>query len=218
MKIIKKYLVFTSVLYRIVMFGILPAGLVVLYVIAMLFMGEDMKYTLILMPFPVILAEIVADTWMFGGIQAKDAAKIDFLKTSPRGMGLLRNALAMDLVRRLVFLSAVMAACALGNIALGVELFGGDAVKGLGVILSLILSAYSVSVLCTVFTRFGTMFWQNIVAAYVGMILESFCVGFLVTLDYPFAWALLYAVLAAGASFLSVKIVMAKIRGGYYDQ
>ena len=98
------------------------------------------------------------------------------------------------------------------------ELFGGDAVKGLGVILSLILSAYSVSVLCTVFTRFGTMFWQNIVAAYVGMILESFCVGFLVTLDYPFAWALLYAVLAAGASFLSVKIVMAKIRGGYYDQ
>ena len=93
MKIIKKYLVFTSVLYRIVMFGILPAGLVALYVIAMLFMGEDMKYTLILMPFPVILAEIVSDTWMFGGIQAKDAAKIDFLNAcgSVSGHGGMRS-------------------------------------------------------------------------------------------------------------------------------
>lgn len=218
MKTIKGYLVFTSLVYRIVMFGILPLGLIAVYICAGLLTGDDVGILFTVMPFLIVIVEIVADTWMFGGIQGKDAAKIDFLKTSPKGMGLLRNALAMDLLRRFLFLSGVVAVSALINIVRGVEMFGGDAARGLGIILSLILSSYTVSVLCTILARFGTMFWQNILAAYLGLFLESACMGFLIVSDHPFVWAVLYAVLAAGVSVLAVIIVMRKVRGGYYDK
>lgn len=217
-KTIKGYLVFTSFVYRIVMFGILPLGLIAVHICSVVFKGDDAGVLLFMMPFLVLLAEIVADTWMFGGIQGKDAAKIDYLKTSPEGMRLLRNALSIDLARRLLFLSGVMAACVLVNLVWRVEMFEGDAARGLGVVLSLILSSYAVSVLCTMLARFGTMFWQNMFAAYLGIFLESACMGLLTALDYPFIGVLFYGGLAAGVSALAVKVVMIKVKGGYYDK
>lgn len=218
MKTIKEYLVFTSFVYRIVMFGVLPLGLIALYTLAVAFAGGEAGFLLAMMPFLMITVEVIADTWMFGGIQAKDAEKIDFLKTSPRGMGLLRNALTMDLVRRLLSMSCIMAVCTLANLVLRVEMFGGDAARGLGISLSLILSSYGFSVLCTILARFGTMFWQNLLTVYLGIFLESVCVGLLIVFDHPLVWALCYAVLAAGASVLAVTIAMRKVRGGYYDK
>lgn len=217
-KTIKGYLVFTSFVYRIAMFGILPLALITLDICGAAFMGDDVSVLFVVMPLLMIMAEILADTWMFGGIQGKDAAKIDFLKTSPKGMGLLRNALTMDLARRLCSMSGVMTACVLVNLAWGVEMFGGDAVKGLGVVLSLILSSYTISVLCIILARFGTMFWQSILVSYLGLFLESVCVGFLMAVGHPFVWSLVYAVLAAGVSVLAVKVVMNKVKGGYYDK
>lgn len=218
MRTIKGYLAFTSFVYRIVMFGIMPLGFIAGYICVGVFMGNSVGALFFTMPFLVLVAEIVADTWMFGGIQGKDAAKIDYLKTSPKGMGMLRNALALDLVRKYLFLTWVMAACALANMALGVEMYEGDTVRGLGTTFSLILSSYTVSVLCTLLARFGTMLWQNMIAAYLGIFLESACIGTIVAFDHPFAWACLYGALAAGASVLAVKIAMKKVRGGYYDK
>ena len=218
MKIVKGYLVFTSTVYRIVMFGILPLGIIAVDILGALFMGDDVNVLFAVMPFLLLMAEIVADTWMFGGIQGKDAAKIDFLKTSPKGMCLLRNALAMDLVRRFCSLAGIMAACILVNSALGVDMSGGDPTGKLGKILSLILSAYTISVLCTILARFGTMLWHSLLAGYLGLFLESVCVGFLMTLDHPYVWSLIYGVLAVGASILAVKVAMKIVGGGYYDK
>lgn len=215
-KIIKGYLVFTSLFYRIVMFGILSLALIAMDILSALFMGDDVRIVFVAIPFLILMVEIVADTWMFGGIQGKDAAKIDFLKTSPKGMGLLRNALVMDLVRRFCFLSGIMAACVLVNLALGVDMIGDDPARRLGVILALILSSYTVSVLCTILARFGTMLWQSILACYLGFFLESVCVGFLIVLGHPYVWSFVYAVLAVGASILAVKVVM-KFAGVYKD-
>lgn len=218
MKTIKGYLAFTSFVYRIAMFGILPVVLIAVNIWAAVYMGDDVRVLLAAMPFVMVMVEILADTWMFGGIQGKTAARIDFLKTSPKGMGLLRKALIMDLVRRLLSFSGIMAACVLVNLAWGVEMFGGDAVKGLGVILSLILSSYAVSVLCIILARFGTMLWQSMLVGYLGLVIEAVCVGFLIALGHPYVWGFVYAILAVGASVLAVKIVMKKVRGGYYDR
>ena len=209
MKTIKGYLAFTSFVYRIAMFGILPVALIVVNIWAAAFMGDDVRVLLAAMPFVMIMVEILADTWIFGGIQGKAAARIDFLKTSPKGMGLLQKALIMDLVRRLL---------SLVNLAWGVEMFGGDAVKALGVILSLILSSYAVTVFCVILARFATMLWQSMLVGYLGLVIESVCVGFLIVLGYPFVWCCIFAVLAVGVSILAVKIVMKKVRGGYYDR
>lgn len=207
-KKIKGYLVFTSLFYRIVMFGVLPVALIAMDILSALFMGDGVRVVFVAIPFLILMVEIVVDTWLFGGIQGKDAEKIDFLKTSPKGMGLLRNALVMDLVRRLCFLSGIMAACVLVNLALGVDMIGGDTARRLGVILALILSSYTVSVFCTILARFGTMFWQSILAGYLGLFLESVCVGFLIVSGHPYVWSLVYATLAVGASILAVKVVM----------
>ena len=218
MKLIKEYLAFTSFVYRSVMFGIMPLVCIVGYICVGVFNHNYAGVLFSAMPVMVLVAEIVADTWLFGGIQGKDAAKIDYLKTSPKGMGMLRNALAMDLVRRVLFLLLVMTVCALANIDLGVDMYGGDWARRLAITLSLILSSYMVSVLCILFARFGAMLWQNMLAAYLGIFLESVCIGAVIAFDHPFAWAFLYAVLAAGASVLAVKTAMKKVRGGYYDK
>lgn len=215
-KIIKGYLVFTSLVYRIVMFGILPFAFIAMDICGALLMGDHMRVLFAAIPFLVLMVEIVADTWMFGGIQGNDAEKIDFLKTSPKGMGMLRNALVMDLVRRFCFLSGIMAACVLVNLALGVDMIGDDPARRLGVILALILSSYTVSVLCTILARFGTMLWQSILACYLGFFLESVCVVFLIVLGHPYVWSFVYVVLAVGASILAVKVVM-KFAGVYKD-
>lgn len=216
LKIIKGYLVFTSLVYRIVMFGILPLAFIAMDICGALLMGDHMRVLFVAIPFLLLIVEIVADTWMFGGIQGKDAEKIDFLKTSPKGMGLLRNALVMDLVRRFCSLAGIVAVCVLLNLALGVDMFGDDPTRRMGVILALILSSYTVSVLCTIFARFGTMFWQSILACYLGFFLESVCVGFLIVSGHPHVWSFVYAVLAVGVSILAVKVVM-KFAGVYKD-
>lgn len=218
MKTIKGYLAFTSFVYRIAMLGILPVAIIAVDIWAAALMGEDVRVLLVVMPFLMIMVEILADTWMFGGIQGKAAERIDFLKTSPKGMGLLQRALIMDLVRRFLSLSGIMAVCVLVNLAWGVEMFGGDAVKGLGVILSLILSSYAVTVICIILARFGTMLWQSILVGYLGLAIESVYVGFLIVLGHPFVWCCVCGVLAVGASVLAVKIVMKKVRSGYYDR
>ena len=124
MKTIKGYLAFTSFVYRIAMFGMLPLALVAVDIWAAAFMGDDVRVLLAAMPFVMIMVEILADTWMFGGIQGKAAARIDFLKTSPKGMGLLQKALIMDLVRRFLSFSGIMAACVLVNLAWGWKCLG----------------------------------------------------------------------------------------------
>lgn len=50
----------------------------------------------------IITLEIFADYLIFGGISAKDTNKLDYLKTSPRGMSCLQKALLSDGVRRLL--------------------------------------------------------------------------------------------------------------------
>lgn len=217
MKTIKGYLAFTSLVYRIAMFGILPLAFIALDIWAALKgQGYNVQVLLMMMHILIVMVEILADTWMFGGIQGKAAARIDFLKTSPKGMELLQKALIMDLVRRFLSLSLIMAAWVLTK-SWGVDVFGGDAVKGLGVILALILSSYTVTVLCIILARFATMFWQSVLVGYVGVIIESVCVGFLIALGHPYVWSLAYAALAVGSSILAVKIVMRKVRRGYYD-
>lgn len=101
-KRVKGYLVFTSFAYRIVMYLLMPAALVAIVVWAGTNIG-DVSVPLVLMLLP--LAEIISDSWLFGGLQARDSEKIDYLKTSGRGMAVMRNALGLDLFRK--FLTAL---------------------------------------------------------------------------------------------------------------
>lgn len=219
-KKIKGYLLFTSLVYRIIMFGVLPLVFGGGYIAAAAVkMDGAFLLTMILMiPTLLVLMEIFADNWMFGGIQDRDGAKMDFLKTSPKGMKLLENALVLDLVRRLVTLSVIMAVCFLANMAMGIEMFGGDAVKEAGVLAGLALASYTLSVLGTLITRFFSWFWGNCLVGNVAMYVNMFCCGGLLRTEKLIALNCVFALLAAGATVLAVKAAMGRVRGGYYDK
>ncbi len=113
-RIIKSYLVFTSLIYRIVMFIVMPVVMIAVILwqggvfggVGSLNLYEvpDVVVSMVVM-LSLPMVEIVSDTWMFGGIQSKGADKLEYLKTSSIGMQVLRRALSIDLLRK--FLSAV---------------------------------------------------------------------------------------------------------------
>lgn len=219
-KKIKGYLLFTSLVYRIIMFGILPLVFGGGYIAATVVIKDvpALLTIILLIPTLLLLIEIFADNWMFGGIQERDGAKMDFLKTSPEGMKLLENALVLDLVRRLVTLSMIMAVCFLANMAMGIEMFGGDAVKEAGVLAGLALASYTLSVLGTLITRFFSWFWGNCLVGNVAMYVNMFCCGGLLRTEKLIALNCVFALLAAGATVLAVKAAMGRVKGGYYDK
>lgn len=112
-RFLKSYLVFTSWIYRIVMFLIMPIVViaVVLYIGGAFgnfssYRGAPGATVCIVVMLLLPMVEIISDNWMFGGIQSKDVEQLDYLKTSGVGMRVLRRALSLDLLRK--FLSVVV--------------------------------------------------------------------------------------------------------------
>ncbi len=201
---LKSYLVFTALLYRIMMYVLMPLAMVgIYYFMSKILSGEAAMIAVVGF---LTMLEIVSDNWMFGGIQAKDAENLDFLRTSGRGMKVMQNALAVDLLRKFVSTAGIFLACCLvsGGIAFSVW-----------IVFYLVLISYFFSVLGVLITRFFTMFWCNVLTSYVAVILEVICC---VLLDSPEAvlwYDLLFAVLSVGVSILAVKIAMKKVKGQY---
>ncbi len=226
-KMIKSYLVFTSAAYRIVMYILMPVSMIGLIA----WMGSNIKEAAILLAAVLLtMAEILSDSWLFGGIQARDPEKIDYLKTSGRGMGLLRNALIMDLGRKFLFSLLIAGAghyvLRLRGIAFlsgrGLAGDGGGAVQTgvkIGILLCFALTSYFFSTVGTFLSRFGSLFWINLLIGYPCMILTALC-SYLILSSGHSIWLfnLLNMLLCAGASVLTVYIAMRKCRGGYYDK
>ncbi|MCM1025064.1 MAG: hypothetical protein NC432_01430 [Roseburia sp.] len=109
-KRIKSYWVFTSLWYRLILYLAVPlamAGVVWAYGWA------TGIYSLLPVILLLILVEVLADHWFLGGIQEKGAEKLDYLKTSPRGMEVMKSALILDLARRFLETLAILVICCL---------------------------------------------------------------------------------------------------------
>lgn len=220
---IKSYLVFTSLGYRIVMFAVLPLVLLGIQVFTAVVLHSTAIPVFVM---TLVLVEAVADNWFLGGIQEKGSAKIDYLKTSPRGMKVMKSALIVDLARRLVFCFALFGVCQLiavwgsgtpGQSGAVQDEAGGSGVFGM--LLLAVLLTYTLSVLGIFIARFNSYIWVNLLCGYVGAI-----VGLLVLLVcsvgiVPTALAnLALGILGGGISFLMVKIAMLKVEGSFYDK
>lgn len=180
---IKSYLIFTSFIYRIVMFIVIPIVL-----IAVLACGGDMwshwsketiyhanpwisesvaYLSMIIIPF----LEILSDNWLFCGIQSKHAEKMDYLKTSSAGMPVIRKALRMDLIRRFVS-SMVITFAAYVVLAFNDKTQVHNIASDLSILLIGCLAAYFLSVLGIVISRYGNMLWINLFVTYLILVLS----------------------------------------------
>lgn len=226
-KMTKSYLVFTSAVYRVVMYALMPAGMVGLSA----WSGSSMGEAALLIITPLLtLFEILSDSWLFGGIQAKDREKMDFLKTSGRGIKTLKKALILDLVRKFLSCLGILAGGCLamqigaGNAALENGVFqsnyanlGGGSRK-LGILLCFWLVSYFFSVMGTLLSRYGSMIWINLLTGYIAMIFTIFCAALLILSESIWVFDFLFAVLGIGISILAVRAAIKKYEGGYYDK
>lgn len=212
---IRSYLVFTSFWYKIIMFAVLPAALLGMQVFSsVVFQGTAIHLSVAVL----ILAEVMADNWFLGGIQEKGSEKIDYLKTSSRGMEIMKSVLVMDLMRRLLFHVGI-----LGVSWVITQIFGAtiEAAKlaGLGKVLLAVALTYTLSVLGIFIARFTSYLWVNLLCGYIGSIaglaILLVCISMPVSVVLP---DIGLVVLGGGISFLMVKIAMLKVEGSYYDK
>lgn len=212
-RICKSYLVFTGFGYRLAVFGLIPLFLLGIQVLVV-FRGGDGSIPLLL---ALAGMEAAADSWFLGGIQSKEAEKMDFLKTSAKGMQVLQNALTMDLLRRFFSLAGMLLLCS------GIAWLGGGraaaAVPFWKYVFPL-LFGYVLSVLATWSGRFCSTFWVNMVISYLVLILGL--VGTILVMRMPVrAVVLLNLTLAALGilcSALTVRTAMNKVEGSCFDR
>lgn len=212
---IRSYLVFTSLWYKVIVFVILPVVLLGMQILStIVFQG-----TAIHLSVPVlIMAEIMADSWFLGGIQEKGSEKIDYLKTSPRGMKVMKSVLVMDLVRRLLFHGGILGVSWLIMRLLGTTAMAAK-LAGFGELLLAVALTYTLSALGIFITRFTSYIWVNMLCGYVGAIAGLIILLVCALMPVPAALPdIALAVLGVGISVLTVKIAMLKVEGSYYDK
>ncbi len=212
---IKNYLVFTSLVYKIVMFAGIPVALILLQLFGvgvMEYMGAAIVMALLL------FAEVLADNWYLGGIQSKYAENMDYLKTSPRGMDMMRGMLRGDLIRKLLTALAVTGIAKVIEYRAAVTTAESTA-DGILQWLVPALLCYSFSTAATFLARFGCYHWINCLAGYIAAIVAA-----VLYLLYPstgiWAWVICPAALlffSVAVSIVAVRTVMKKVEGGYHD-
>lgn len=153
-----------------------------------------------------IMAELFLGYFIFGGVAAKDSNKLEYLKTSVRGMSVLKRGIIVDALRR-----------ALGiYLMLLVPLFicGGHLNSSIWV-------ACAVVILCSeagliIFRRTSSFTIFIVVLVLSGTVGGAVMSIGMICSNFWWAVALFYVVTVA-VTVCSIRMVMQKARESYYD-
>lgn len=213
-KRIKSYLVFTSLGYRLILYLAVPLFIVGIYGWAVSqTVGGSYRSYIAPVTAILIIVEIMADHWFLGGIQEKGAEKLDYLKTSSRGMEAMKSALILDLGRRFLEILAILGLC-----CLTARFLGRDVPEPVTVLVLPVLEAYGLSVTGTIITRFGSYLQNNLAVSYAAATIGAICWGLAATNVLPAVLlCLIMGFLSVASSVLAVKIAMTRVKEGYYD-
>ena len=133
---------------------------------------------------------------------------MDVLRTSGMGMEIMKNALILDLLRKLLSAFGILAVC---------ELYTGH----WGGLLLMAMVSYVFSAAGTFLARYGGGLAVNVC---IGQIASLLVLGCLFCVFRPGLWrfrvgfGLFFLVLGVAVSVLTVSKAMRKVKGGYYDQ
>lgn len=208
-KYYRSYKVFLSGTFmKLVMYLIYPV-VAVLWCGLMIFAtgsstGEA-TYGLLMTTGMVISAELLLDNFIYGSILAKDTNKLEYLKTSHRGMSVLKKSLCVDKLRRLM--TSVLIFVIVYNVC--------NEQVSVGQLISLILVTVSVAELGLLAIRHFSSFNWTIILIMVANALGAL-VGFLAVKLAPI-FAVLFLLLAVVVAMKSNKITIKKAERGFYD-
>lgn len=210
-KSIKSYLVFTSLSYRIwglVIVPLLLAGVTVFGVCVVKLRGAQ----LYMIASYVIVFEILSDYWLFGGICEKQTREMEYLKTSLRGIGMLKRGLIIDLLRRAVYLLLFSIFCFAGSgqmesFIMGAELY-------LVILIGLNISRYLTIIQQQLLVSMLAIFPMSLLGLLEGCLEDNFIrstymIGMELTILY---------IVAVVVSIITVQHAMSRVKGSYYEK
>lgn len=210
-KKIKSYLVFTSVLYRLLLFVLVPLAIII---VQALLRTEDLLLMTIInaMIYPVV--EVVLDYWVFGGIAVKGGTQLEYIKSSKRGVGVIGTALGVDMARQffttiLLFVAnIVILMCQGGTFELNAKQIAMN-------LLMVVFTYFLIVTELTIVRHLDSLQLNLIISCFAPLVL--FGVMVLAMLNVYVMLAVLVA-LSMVSSILGVKLILKRVKESYYDK
>lgn len=206
---IQNYLVFTSFSYRIVMFAILPVCLLLLQV-GMREQNFLIAQAMITVTF--VAAEVFADKWVFGEVAVKGGEQLEYVKSSPDGMKVMKTVLGVNMLRQFLTGALLVILCFWIWWSNTGEVVNG---KYIVICLDLILLEHFFITTQLFITRCIAWPAINIEVPMLGGMVMLFAV-YNVT-KYYYAMLPVLVILSVMVSVFSVKMVMKRLKESYYD-
>lgn len=156
----------------------------------------------------MLTVEVLWDSAVFGGIASKNTNKLEYIKTSVRGMQILRNSIVADAVRRVLSVAVILAVLYAMNASELVlwEVVNCGFVTLWCIELSLLL------------TRSFSMMVVMILAVSIGGCICMAVCG-IVLLGAGTAWNICFGILPYLLFVVAGRaVIMRKARGSYYDE
>lgn len=210
MRAIKCYLSYTPRLYRWLVLVIFPIALLALGIM----MSVNDMTTLALLGLLCTEAayEIFADSWMLGGIQAKDYTGLSMVQASGAGVKYMKNVVLIDCIRRYVY----MALISLSYIAVSVGRSGS--LLGINDII-FAWNIYWLAGAVVSLVIWLSRFFSSMVAGFLFCYLTGFAYSFIAAAINCAKWGtVLCPLLAVVFSAISVRTGCKKMEGCYYDK
>lgn len=155
----------------------------------------------------IVPAELVLDSLIFGGISSKDTNKLEYLKTSVKGMTVLKKSIIADAVRRVLTVAMILVVVYAGN---RTELSTAQA--AMCILLSFLLSELMLQV-----TRHFPSMIVMVAGMCVASSLNMLVLGAVCTIDVPVWGSCLAAVLCIVVAAAGRAMIMRNARKSYYD-
>ena len=157
----------------------------------------------------IISIEIYMDYFILGGIAAKDTNKLEYLKTSIKGMKVLKKGLIADGVRRFFSISLIV---------YGLKYMFGYGFTN-GQVLTLVLCYFVLSETALIITRhFTSLILVTAGAMLVAMAAPWLTAWLLAKNRNTLLAGVVLVVLAVSVAAGSRRMIMRKARGSYYDE
>ena len=222
----KSYLAFTTFAYRLVLFVFLPLAVIGIQALLAQLGDLGLELGLYFTASLMVEVEIIMDYWAFGAVAVKNNICLEYLKTSAKGLNMMKTALWQNTFRmfaeNLLMLLLGVAAhyLARGEYAwLTREMGAQEPAK----LLTIVMAVYLLAVGGQLITRHFDSIHINVCAAILAnIVLHPLLMAVIDNTYFSSYYVLvvltLLTLLAVSISVIGFRRIMARVEEGYYDE
>lgn len=221
-KRMKSYLAFTTFAYRLVLFVLMPLAVIGLQALLSPFGNSGLKLGLRLTASLMLETEIIMDYWAFGAVAVKDNRCLEYIKTSAKGLKMMKTALWQNAFRifaeslLLLFLGVAAHYLVRGDFAwLTREMEAQEPAK----LLMIAMAIYMLAVSGQLIARHFDSIQINVFAAILANVILSplLMTATINTYFNSYYVLVVLTLLAVPVSVFGFRWIMTRVEEGYYD-